>query len=87
MRRVIRDTSQYLNRLRRDDTKNAVKNVMGANFQWPPSLTTSLPDSISGTTGVIAEAPVTGAVGLTIYGTSGTLGVGLPTISGTTGVV
>ena len=87
MRRVIRDTSHYRNRLRRDDTKDVVKNVMGVNFQWPPSLTTIIPDSISGTTGVIAETPVnTGTSGLTNYETAGTAGFGFPTISGTTGV-
>lgn len=87
MRRVIRDTSRYLNRLRRDDTKDAVKNVMGVTFQWPPSLTAIIPDSITGTTGVIDETPVySGTSGMTIYGTAGTAGFGLPTISGTTGV-
>jgi hypothetical protein len=76
MRRVIRDTSQYLNRLRRDDRKDVVKNVLGVNFHWPPSLTVPIV-SISGTTGVIAETPVSS-------GTSG-LVVVIPTISGSAG--
>jgi hypothetical protein len=87
MRRVIRDKAQYLNRLRRDDTKDAVKNVMGVTFQWAPSLTTEISSSINGTTGVITETPVDGGTrGVTIYGTGGTAGFGFPTISGTTGV-
>lgn len=58
MRRV-RDSSQYRSRIRRDDVMDGVCNVLGDNFQWPPSL--DVPPALvtaSASTGVNAETPV-----------------------------
>jgi hypothetical protein len=52
-----RGANSYLNRIRRDDVKDLVKNVLGGIFHWPETLTIGN-ITAAGSTSVIAETPV-----------------------------
>ena len=86
MRRVIRDTSKYLNRLRRDDTKDAIKNVLGVVFQYNSR---DIPIySVAGTTGIAGTVPVGCTHGTSyVYLLNSTAGFSFGTCSGTCGVI
>lgn len=54
-----RGAASYLNRQRRDDVKNSVKNVLGGVFQWPPELfAPSVPTVATPVLTKIEETPV-----------------------------
>lgn len=61
MRRITREGDNWLNRIRRNDVKDAVKNIMGDIFHWPDSLTVSALTVSPPTVTKIEETPVTPA--------------------------
>lgn len=58
MRRITREGGNWLDRIRRNDIKDAVKSVLGGIFHWPDPLPISPPSVSTPSVAKIEETPV-----------------------------